>query len=378
MSIFDTEIVRKGTGCAKWDAQGGDYLPMWVADMDFASPAPLIEAVERRVRHGVFGYGVYPEEAAQAVIRHYRKKYDVEVRKEWIVWIPSVMPGATLACRVGGGSLLYNTPMYSHIRKLPKEVKAPVIEVPLEEHNLRYSFSLPALEAALTPEVGVYILCNPHNPVGRVWTRAELGAIEDFAAAHRLLVISDEIHCELILEGRHIPYFSLSERAAEHSITLSSAGKIANMPGLPMGFAIIPNPALRRRFKEEARGLFSSPNVLTVAAITAAYDGSCEAWKKELLAYLRENRDLVEARVKAMPGLDCIHNEATYLCWIDARAAGLPDPYKFFRDKAGVRLNDGLEYGVPGFVRLNFGCPRKQLTRALDLMEEALRKELAQ
>lgn len=375
MSVFDTEILRKGTGCAKWDGQGGDYLPMWVADMDFVSPPPLIEAVERRLKHGVFGYGVYPEEAAEAVISHYRKKYSAEIQREWIVWIPSVMPGANLACRTAGGSILYNTPMYTHIRRLPLEARASVTEVPMEENNLHYSFSAEALEKAVTPETGVYVLCNPHNPVGRVWTKEELQQIEEFASWHRLLVVSDEIHCELTLEGRHIPYFSLSDRAAENSITLSSAGKIANIPGLPLGFAIIPNADLRKRFQGEALGLFSTPNALAIAALTAAYDGSCDSWKKELIQYLRKNRDFLEERIQAIPGLRCVHNEATYLCWIDARDTGLKNPWQFFLDKAGVRLNDGADYGKAGFVRLNFGCPQKQLARALDQMEEALRKE---
>lgn len=374
MSIFDAEILRKGTGCAKWDGQGGDYLPMWVADMDFASPPPLLEAVERRLRHGVFGYGVYPEEAAEAVIGHYRKNYSVEVQRDWIVWIPSVMPGANLACRVGGGSILYNIPMYTHIRRLPQEARTQVTEVQMEEKDLHYTFSLEAMEKAFTPGTGVYVLCNPHNPVGRVWTRQELQQIEDFSNTHHILVVSDEIHCELTLEGRHIPYFSLSDRAAQNSITVSSAGKIANIPALPMGFAIIPSPILRKRFQEEALGLFSTPNALAVAALTAAYNGSCDEWKAELLQYLRRNRDITEKRISAMPGLRCVHNEATYLCWIDARDAGFKNPYQFFLDKAGVRLNDGADYGAPGFVRLNFGCPEKQLTRALDQMEAALRR----
>lgn len=374
MFDFDKEIKRKGTNCSKWGHQGGDFIPMWVADMDFPLVPPIMDAIQRRLSHPVFGYGGYPEEAAEAVIRHYQEAYGAAVSRDWLVWVPSVMPGANLACRAGGGDMVYNTPMYTHIRRLPKEAGVNAVEVPMREEGLHYTLDFEAMEQAITPDVKVFVNCNPHNPVGRVMTRSELEEIDGFAHRHSLLVVSDEIHCELILEGRHIPYFTLNERAEQTSITLSSAGKIANIPGLPLAFAIIPNKELSKSFQEEACGLFSHPNELAVAAISAAYDGSCKEWKDRLIDYLRQNRNYLEERIRKIPRLHAVHNEATYLCWIDARESGIHDPYTFFRDKAGVRLNDGRDYGKEGFVRLNFGCPRKQLTEALDRMEEAVRK----
>ena len=374
MSQFDQIINRKGTSCAKWDMQGGDYIPMWVADMDFTAPPAVLDAVEKRLQHGVFGYGTIVRQTAEAISQHYRKTYGAVLPVEWIVWIPSVMPGANIACRVGGGKIIYSTPMYTHIRRLPKEAHTGVIEVPMKEHDLHYEMDFDALEDAVTEDTGVLVICNPHNPVGRVFTREELEKAADFAERHHLLVVSDEIHCELTLEGEHIPFFSLNDRVKDCSITLSSAGKIANIPSLPSGFAIIPSPELRRKFQEISLGLFSTPNALSFEALHASFNGSCEAWKKELRDYLRTNREYMEARIAEIGGLRVVHNEGTYLAWIDARETGIEDPFAFFRDKAKVRFNDGADYGQKGFVRLNFGCPRSQLREALDRVEAALRE----
>ena len=275
----------------------------------------------------------------------------------------------------GDGSILYSTPMYTHIRRLPQEARAAVTEVPMKENNLFYTMDFEALEQAVTPQTGVYVLCNPHNPVGRVFTRQELTQVADFAKKHELFVVADEIHCELVLEGEHIPYFSLNKEAEQNSITLCSAGKIANIPGLPLAYAIIPNPDLRKRFEEETLGLFPVRNILSETALTAAYNGSCDAWKEELRDYLRANRDYLEVRISEIPGLKAVHNQATYLVWIDTRETGITDPYAFFLEKARVHFNDGKTYGLDGFVRLNFGCPRSQLKETLDRVEQTLKQK---
>jgi cystathionine beta-lyase len=249
----------------------------------------------------------------------------------------------------------------------------PVIEVPMKkDENDHHTMDIEALEKAIKPEVKSLILCNPHNPVGRVYHREELEELLAFCVKHNLLIIADEIHCELDLEGRHIPFFSLNEQAAQCSVTVSSAGKICNIPGLPMGFAIIPNKELRAKFISQQDGLLPCPNVLTLAAYEKAYDGSCDGWKAELRDYLRANRDYAHARLSAIAGLRLPHNEGTYLFWVDCSALGLANPAEFFEQEAHVKVCDGDIYGNRQCVRLNYGCPRSQLKEALDRMERAI------
>lgn len=268
---------------------------------------------------------------------------------------------------------MYSIPMYDHIRRLYAEAKLPVIEVPLKrDENCHYSMDFDALETAVTPSAKSLILCNPHNPVGRVYKKEELLKLQSFCKKHNLLVISDEIHCELDLEKRHIPFFALNEEAADYSVTVSSAGKICNIPGLPMGFAIIPNEALRAKFVSRQDGLQPSGNVVTLAAYEKAYDGSCDLWKDELRAYLSENRDLAEERFRGIPEIQTPHNEGTYLLWLDCSAMGLENPAEFFLEKAGVKVSGGEIYGDCQGVRFNYGCPRSQLLEALDRMEKAI------
>lgn len=270
---------------------------------------------------------------------------------------------------------MYSIPMYDHIRHLYEEAKLPVVEIPMkQDENYHHSMDMDAMEALVTPEIKSLILCNPHNPLGRVFTREELLELQNFCKRHNLLVISDEIHCELDLEKRHIPFFALSEEAAKYSVTVSSAGKICNIPGLPMGFAIIPNEDLRAKFITRQDGLLPCGNVVTLAAYEKAYDGSCDIWKEELRTYLAENRDLAEERFGKIPEIRTPHNEGTYLLWLDCSTMGLENPAEFFLEKAHVKVCDGEIYGNRQCVRFNYGCPRSQLLETLDRMEKAIRE----
>lgn len=373
MYNFDIPADRVGSDSVKWHEVSGDIIPMWVADMDVQSAPPVIEAVLKRAAHPYFGYPYTHDELKPIVIAHYEKLYGAKIEPEWIVWIPSVIPGVVAAMQMMGGQFMYSVPMYDHIRRLYAEAKMPVIEVPMKvDENMRHTMDIDALEAAVTPEVKSLILCNPHNPIGRVYTREELEALLAFCKKHNLMVISDEIHCELDLEARHIPFFSLNEEAAQCSVTASSAGKICNIPGLPMGFVIIPNAELRAKFISQQDGLQPSGNVLTLAAYEKAYDGSCDQWKNELRDYLRENRDIAEARFAKIPQIRTPHNEGTYLLWLDCSALGLEDPSAFFLEKARVKVSSGEIYGNIQCVRFNYGCPRAQLLEALDRIEQAI------
>lgn len=374
MTNFDVCPPRKGTDCSKWDYQGGDFIPMWVADMDLAAPQKIVDAVIKRAQHPVYGYKMIGKTENECILDYYKRLYDVTIPEEWIVWVPAVMPGANMACRMLGGGIMLNTPMYPHIRKLSEETMLPRLEVSMKETNGYYTLDFDAMEKALrnTPQITTFILCNPHNPVGRVYTMEELLQLADFCEKHHLTVISDEIHSELVFDGReHIPFFLVNEWTREHSFTLTSGAKTYNIPCLPVAFCIIPNAELRKQYKKFIAGLSAVPNVLALEATKTAYL-ECQDWKTDLLAHLEANRDYMEQRIAAIPGISVVHNEATFLAWIDCRESGIEDPWKFFREKAGVNFNNGVDFGYPGFVRINFACTREQLKTAIDHMEAAL------
>lgn len=374
MTEFDRVYDRSKTDANKWRVCTNGEIPMWVADMDFAVPQPILDAVRERLDHPFFGYDITAKNALPSVIEHYRTHFGCEVKEEWMVIVPTVMPGINMACLTAGGRIMYCTPMYSHIRKVAGETELPVTEVPLKLEDGRYTFDFQAMEEAVTPDLTTFILCNPHNPVGRVYTREELMGVLEFCRRHGLLLASDEIHYELVFEGEHIPFFSLCEEAKINTVTVTSAAKTCNIPRMPLAFAVIPDDDLRERYVRMTHGLFGRGSTISGIALKKSYDGSCEQWKRELVSYLRDNRDYMEERIAAMDGLSVNHNEGTYLAWIDCTGAGLSDPFRFFKEKALVYLNDGADFGNKSFVRLNFGCPRSQLEEALDRMERALKE----
>ena len=370
---FDRPPERRGGDSFKWNRYAGrDVLPLWVADMDFAAPPAVVEALRRRVDHGVFGYGAPGPSLVEAVRAHLEGELGWSVEPSWLVWLPGVVTGLHVACRVAGGSAFTATPVYPPFLS----AAASIVTAPLRNGAVRWEWDLAAVETALAPDTRTFLLCHPHNPVGRAWEEAELRAIDELAARRGLVVCSDEIHCGLVLDegARHRPYATVSPGAARRSITLMSPSKTFNIPGLGVAFAVIPDAALRAAFQRLMKGIVPHPNVLGLVAAEAAFRHGAE-WRRALLAYLRGNRDRVLEAVGAMPGLRTTRVEATYLAWIDARGAALADPCRRFED-AGVGLSRGADFGPPGaydgFVRLNFGCSRALLDEALRRMRAAL------
>jgi len=365
LSIFDTPLDRRGTDSLKWGKYAGrDILPLWVADMDFAAPPAVLAALHRRVDEGVFGYGQPWPSLAAAISEHLASEYGWAIEPDWIVWLPGLVSGLNIACRAVEGEVLTATPVYPPFLSAPRLSGRPLKQVDLVRRDGRWQWDLPALAAA-ADNSRLFLLCHPHNPVGRCWRRDELQALADFAAARDLIVCSDEIHCGLILDAdkRHIPFASLSPDAARRSITLLAPSKTFNIPGLGCAFAIIPDAGLRSRFRRAMEGIVPHINVLGLAACEAAYrDG--EAWRRELIAYLAGNRDRVMAAVAACPQVGMSPVEATYLAWIDVRGLGLADPARHF-EAHGLGLSDGADFAAPGWLRLNFGCPRATLIEAL-------------
>lgn len=374
MSSFDTPIDRRGSDSFKWGKYAGrDILPLWVADMDFAAPPAVLAALHRRIEHGVFGYGGPWPSLTESVLAHLQGEYGWSIEPEWLVWLPGLVTGLNVACRAVDGEVLTATPIYPPFLSAPHFSGRKLNRVDLALDNNRWQWDMAAVQQATTAATRLFLFCHPHNPVGRCWSRDELLALADYAERNDLVVCSDEIHCGLILDAdkRHIPFASLSPAAAQRSITLLAPSKTFNIPGLGCAFAVIPNPALRRRFEQAMHGIVPHVNVLGLAACEAAFRHGGD-WHRDLIAYLRGNRDRVAATMASLPGVRMAPVEATYLAWIDVRDLRLAKPAAHF-EAHGIGLSDGADFGAPGWLRLNFGCPRATLDEALTRFERAVR-----
>jgi cystathionine beta-lyase len=373
---FDTPIDRSGTASVKWDKYGNrDIIPMWVADMDFACAPAIVEALHRRVDHGIFGYSNPPAGLIDATVAHLDGEYGWKIEPDWIVWLPSLVVGINVVCRAfgrEGADVLTAVPVYPPFLSAPVNGARNAVRVPMTESNGIWRWDMAALERAITPSSRLLLLCNPHNPVGRVFSRDELQAIADVCVRHNLVLCADEIHNGLILDAgkRHIPVATLGEEIAQRTVTLMSASKTFNLPALGCAYAISANPELRSKLRKAMAGIVHHVGLMGYIATQAAYrDG--KPWQSALLDYLRGNRDLVERSIGAMPGMRIWHAEATYLSWMDARALNTNDAVQLFTE-AGVGLYDGAPFGAPGFLRLNFACPRPLLEKALARMSRAV------
>lgn len=371
---------RAGSDSIKWRRYAGrDVIPMWVADMDFAAPPPVLDALRARLEHGVFGYADPWPALQEAVIEGIARDHAWRIQPDWLVWLPGVVTGFNVAVRaVGqpGDGVLTATPVYPPFLHAPANFGQRLVSTPMVRQGGRWEWDWPRTEAAVADGVRLFMLCNPHNPVGRVFDREELTRIAALAERHDLVVCSDEIHCGLVLDPAtpHIPIASLDERIARRSITLMAPSKTWNIPALYCAFAIIPDAALRARYKRAMAGIVPHVNVLGLTATEVAYrDGG--PWREALLDTLRANAARVEAVIAELPGLVTTPVEATYLAWIDCRdfiaARGIANAAAFFED-AGVGLSDGKDFGLPGFVRLNFGCPPSRLEEGLGRIRRAV------
>ncbi|PYO15457.1 MAG: putative C-S lyase [Candidatus Rokuibacteriota bacterium] len=379
---FDRLVDRRHTDSSKWQKYGPDVLPLWVADMDFQSPEPVIRALRERVEHGVFGYlALEQPEFHELFADRLLKRYGWRVSPDAVVIIPGVIPGFNVAGRIlaaPGDGLILQTPVYPPILRAASSIGLTREEAPLARRaDGRYEVDLDAFSTAIGERTRFFLLCNPHNPVGRVLTRDDLMSLAQICLRRGLAIVADEIHCELTLGGRrHTPIASLDPEIADRTITLMAPSKTFNLAGLKCSVAVIPNAALREKFVSGRIDLVQTVNVFGYTAAFAAYrDG--QPWLDELLRYLEANRDFVTEYVRTrLPGVAMFPPEATYLAWLDCRnASGASrDPFTFFLENARVALNDGTLFGSggAGFVRLNFGCPRSLLAKALDRMREAL------
>ncbi len=368
---------RAGTGSLKWQKyEGREVLPMWVADMDFRSPPEVMEALKARVDHGVFGYTVPYTEATEAVQKYVNRQHHLEVTPEQLVWLPGLVQGLNLVCRAAGTSgdgVIVNTPVYPPFLSAPVQSDRTRLVSPLVEVDGRWTFDREGMEALVTPQTKLFILCNPHNPVGRVFDREELEWVLDFCERHDLWICSDEIHCDLLLKDvEHVPLLSFGERAAKRTITFLSPSKTYNVPGLACAYAIIPNPDIRRAFQRVCRGIITEVNCFGYVGLIAAYTHG-EPWRQEMLAILRSNLARIEEVIATRcPEVKLPKMEATYLAWLDVRSYDIQHPVAHF-ESHGLGLSNGVDFGAEsGFVRLNFGCTPERLEEGLELFCKAL------
>jgi cystathionine beta-lyase len=387
---FDTPVDRRGTDSQKWQKYAGrDILPLWVADMDFRAPPEVIAALHARVEHGVFGYARPTQATTDTVVAAMQTRYGWTIDPSWLVWLPGLVVGLNVTARAfaqPGEAVLCNTPVYPPFMSAPSQQDRAVITVPLTLRSApaapsvsaaagNWEIDWDAMERAVTPQTRLFFLCNPHNPIGRVFDRGDLGRLAEFCLRHDLILCSDEIHCDLLLDGqRHIPTGTLGGDIAQRTVTLMAPSKTYNLPGFGTSLAIIPDSALRARFIQATTGIVAEVNCLGYTACEAAY-GQGEPWRQALLAYLRGNRDfLLDQVARELPGvLVEAPIEATYLAWLKVAALGLKDPVAHF-ERHGVGLSDGRYFGAaPGsHLRLNFGCTRATLAEAIARMKRGI------
>lgn len=372
---FDVVVDRRGTDSSKWNRNPDpDYLPMPVADMDFPSAPVVIEAMHKRADHGVFGYADPPPWAVDAVREKLLRDYDWEVQPGWLVWLPGLVVGLNITCRMlpsKNDAVVTTTPIYPPFLLAPEWTEHPRVDVPLRQESTGYALPWDALEASFASPARLFLHCNPHNPAGRVMRRNELEKLAELCLRHDMLVCSDEIHCDLVLDSalQHIPLATISPEIAKRTITLMSPSKAYNLAGLMWSYAVIPDDTLRRQFKRAARGIVTELNVFGYAAGEAAYRHAGD-WHRGLLDVLRRNRDLVAETVADLPGLWMPDVEATYLAWIDCRGREFPAEPSLYCEKNGLGLAHGTAFGAPGFVRLNYGCPLPTLQEGLHRLRE--------
>lgn len=374
---FDTVIPRKATGCIKYDRRP-ELDPFWVADMDFASAPAILSALHQRVDHGIFGYAQAHAGVVEAIAGYLGSRRGVALNVDHLVHLGGLVPALSLAARAfcaDGGELMTCAPVYPPFLGVHKDAEAKLLTVDHVLADGRWAFDWAKMEQAVSEKTKAFLLCNPQNPLGRVFSREEVVKLAEFCEAHDLVLVSDEIHCDLIFDEAATPHFSalnLPEHLAKRTITLLSPSKTWNIAGLGYAFAIIPDDSVRRKFSAARGHTLAEINALSYYAAEAAYREG-EPWRKELIAYLRGNRDALVGFINGeCKGLSIRSPQATYLAWIDARETGMANPAEFFEKEADLFLSDGAFFGWPGFVRFNFGCPRSRMMEGLGKMKAAL------
>ena len=369
-------VDRSGTYSEKWQKYAGrDVLPFWVADMDLPTAPFVIDAVRARLQHPILGYTRTPGPAVRAFVDWIRHSYGWQVREDWLVWIPGVVPGFNVAARALrhlGRDIVIPAPVYPPFLRVPRQAELRGIVSPLVREAGRWVMDFDHLEATITPATAAVLFCNPHNPTGRVYDRDELDRLAALVLGRDTVLISDEIHCPLILDTscRHIPVADLDAAIEARTISLFAPTKAYNFPGVGVAVAVIPDPDLRERFEDVGKGVLGGVSPLGYAAATAAFNDRSD-WLREQNAFLAGNAATFAQAVAGMEGVTTTHVEGTYLAWLDVRPLALPNPADWF-EAFGLGLSDGVDFGAPGFLRFNLGCSRAMLDAGIERLRRAV------
>ena len=392
---FDTVCDRRNTDCAKWGAIKAifgreDVIPMWVADMDFPTAKPITEALERRAAHPFYGYAMPGLSLTEAVVDRMKRKFDWEIEPEWVVFTPGIIPALNIAARAlthTGDEIILQEPVYFPFFGVVTGSGCQIAHNRLKMTRGHYKMDFADLESKFQPGEGMraghsrikaIILCNPQNPIGRLWSKEELKRMGEIVTGQGAIVISDEIHCELLYRGyRHTPFASISEEFAQNSIVCMAPSKTFNLPGLEASSIIIPNKKLRDSFNDARAGMVPGLNLFGLTAMEAAYRHGDE-WLEQLLDYIQGNLEITMTWFKErIPKIKVIEPQGTYLLWLDCRGLGLDDKALqiFMREQARVGFDDGFMFGEggSGFQRMNIACPRSILREALGRIEAAVK-----
>lgn len=374
---FDKIIPRRGTGSIKWD-RFPDLDPYWVADMDFMSPPCVLEALQSRISHGIMGYAQPHKGLVRAIKDYMQNRHGLSTEEDEIVHLGGLVPALSIAARAFGApgdSVMTCTPIYPPFLSIHRDAGMELISIPHIQAEGIWTFDWEAMENAVTPNTKIFLLSNPQNPLGRVFTKAEIEKLADFCQRHDMVLVSDEIHCDLILNEAKTPHHcaaGLPDELQSKIITLLSPSKTYNIAGLGYAFAVIKDDSLRRQFCAARGHTLPEINCLAYYAAEAAYNHG-DPWRQELLSYLTHNRDTLTHFIgERMPGLITPDIEATYLAWIDCRNMDQENPAKFFEKEAGIYLSDGAFFGSPGHVRFNFGCPHSRVIEGLEKMANVM------
>jgi cysteine-S-conjugate beta-lyase len=377
---FEKVINRREFGSIKWSRHDEDVIPMWLADTDFECPESILAGISRRLEHGIFGYDEEPEELREIVVDRLKRRHGWEVSPDSLIFLTGVVNSINLINRYlldSGDGVMVHTPAYPPFLTEPEKAGLELQDMPLSPlPDGGYEIDFDAFESAITEKSRLYILCNPHNPTGHVYSRGELERIAQFCLKHDLIICSDDIHCDLVYsESKYTPISSLSREVSSKTITLISPGKTFNTAGMAFSIAVIPDEKMRTKLVEAQKDLDLKVCQLSYLATEIAYS-TCDSWEKDLLIYLEANRDLLKNTLeKDLPGVVMKKPEGTFLAWLDCRGLNINgNPQEYLLKQARLAFNDGAPFGKggEGFVRLNFGCPGPILHKALKRIKKSL------